>query len=578
MKWPYRTSAAIVLGLLCSIFFLIGIITYKTSAQFVENNRLQNNAFIVLKKFEIVLNCLTDAETSQRGYIITGNESYLKPYHTAVANIDREFNELRQLVKNNPEHMQRLDALEPLIAEKLGGINERIVIRKNKGFEAAAREVRTGKGMVAMDKIRNIIDKMEGEERSMLRQNIAETEKSGRNALFIIIFGSSLSFVIVTIANIFTYQELKKRKQAEDVLLKAHDELEHRVEERTKELRESEVKFRTLAETSIAAIFIHEGEKFIYVNPMMESITGYNKKELLEMNFWDTVHPDFKDLVRERGFSRQRAEAVPSEYEFKMFRKDSEERWHRIHATSFHFEGKRAALGTAFDITEQKKAEEQLHIYQNRLRYLAAEVTLFEEHERRRIAADLHDHVIQMLALCNIRMQTLKESLGNSQRKAVDEIGEFLQQAINYSRSLVSELSPQILYTLGLEAAIEWLGENLLEKNGIKFQFQNDGQSKPLKDDIQIILFLTVRELMFNIVKHSKASEAKVSIQKHRDNYEIVIEDNGIGFDTSKILSPVGRGFGLFNIREQLYSIGGQLKVGSGQGISTYITILVRTQ
>jgi signal transduction histidine kinase len=205
-------------------------------------------------------------------------------------------------------------------------------------------------------------------------------------------------------------------------------------------------------------------------------------------------------------------------------------------------------------------------------------LTLIEERERKKIAADLHDHVIQMLALCKMRMQALKETLSKSQWKAMDDIQVFLDQAIHFSRSLVSELSPQILYALGLEAAVEWLGEQILEKNGIEFQFQDDGQAKPLKDDVRLILFLSVRELMFNIVKHSKANEAKVQIQKLDSSIKIVIEDNGAGFDTSQTINHNGhRGFGLFNIREQLYGIGGQIKVESGDGRGTYVKILAPT-
>jgi|WetSurMetagenome_2_1015567.scaffolds.fasta_scaffold16900_3 PAS domain S-box-containing protein len=821
----YRKSLAALFGLFSALVVIIGIVAYRTSAKFIEYNQLQNKSLETLKKLEAVRGRLVDAETGQRGFIITGDDRYLRPYNAAVSELDREFSELQQLVKNNSSHMRRLQVLKPLVDEKLRGIRERIGIYREKGIEAAALEVRRGRGLIVMEKIREIIGDMEDEERNILIQSIAETRASGKYTLFVLVFGSSVSILIVVTANIFLYGELKKRekaeealrisersyreifnstsdalvihdengtisdlneqactlfgvdratvlessigqfslgeppysqaeaaeklhgafyegpqvfewrsrrvngevfwsevalraseilgkriviasvrninnrkqaeeslkkreaelesifraapigigvvvnrtikaankrwcemtgyslaelldkdarmlypddadyeyvgtekyrqivgkgtgivetrwlrkdgniihillssapldpsdwskgitatvldisdrKKAEEALLKAHAELEQRVEERTAELRESEEKFRTLAETSLAGIYIYRGEKLLYVNPRIEAITGYCREELLRMRYWDFMHPDFKDLIRERGQARQRGEPVPTQYELKVVKKTGEERWVAIYSAPFQIAGELAILGTAFDVTERKEIEEQLFVYQNRLRTLAAELTLTEEHERRKIAADLHDHVIQMLALCRIKVDALKDSLGNLQVKAVDEIGGFIDEAINYSRSLISELSPQILYTLGFESAVGWLGEEILGKNSIQFHYRNEGQPLLLKDNARIILFLAVRELLFNIVKHSKAHEARVTIQKNGNTVHVNVEDDGVGFDVSGGVTPIGGGgFGLFNIREQLYSIGGQLIVDSRQGEGTRIRL-----
>ena len=132
------------------------------------------------------------------------------------------------------------------------------------------------------------------------------------------------------------------RKQAEDAL------------------KESEARFRTLADTAPCAIFIYQGTQIVYANEFMESLSGYSREELRDMNFWDTVHPDFRNLVRLRGMARQDKEEVPGSYEFKFLRKDGEERWIRFAASSIDFGGRAAALGTAFDITERRRAEEQI--------------------------------------------------------------------------------------------------------------------------------------------------------------------------------------------------------------------------
>ena len=132
------------------------------------------------------------------------------------------------------------------------------------------------------------------------------------------------------------------RKQAEDAL------------------KESEARFRTLADTAPCAIFIYQGTRIVYANAFMETLSGYTREELQVMNFWDVVHPDFRDLVRLRGMARQEKEAVPGSYEFKFLRQDGKERWVQFSASSIDFGGRAAALGTAFDITERKQAEEQI--------------------------------------------------------------------------------------------------------------------------------------------------------------------------------------------------------------------------
>ncbi|HWP82851.1 MAG TPA: PAS domain S-box protein, partial [Bacteroidota bacterium] len=117
--------------------------------------------------------------------------------------------------------------------------------------------------------------------------------------------------------------------------------------------------FRTLANTTPAAIFTY-GEKFTYVNPAAESLTGYTSAELLGMNFWEIVHPDNREFVRHRKQARLRGEDVPNRYEFKILRKDGASRWIEFSSGMFKPNGKAYAIGTAFDITERKLYEERL--------------------------------------------------------------------------------------------------------------------------------------------------------------------------------------------------------------------------
>ena len=124
--------------------------------------------------------------------------------------------------------------------------------------------------------------------------------------------------------------------------------------------KQSEARFRSLAETSTAAIFIYHGEKFVYVNSAAEQLTGYTNDELLHKTFWELTHPDHLDMIQQRRSAQQRGESVLSRYEFKIVTKDGTERWLDFTVSSIHFEGAPASLGIALDMTNQKKLEQQV--------------------------------------------------------------------------------------------------------------------------------------------------------------------------------------------------------------------------
>ena len=125
-------------------------------------------------------------------------------------------------------------------------------------------------------------------------------------------------------------------------------------------LRASEARFRTLAETAPCAIVIYQGDHFRYVNPAAASITGWDRDELTGKEFWDLVHPDFQHLVGGKGRPGQRGVEAPARHEFKIVRRDGEERWLDFSAGAIEYGGRVAALGIAFDVTERKRAEEQI--------------------------------------------------------------------------------------------------------------------------------------------------------------------------------------------------------------------------
>ncbi len=226
------------------------------------------------------------------------------------------------------------------------------------------------------------------------------------------------------------------------------------------------------------------------------------------------------------------------------------------------------------EVTGLKRAQQQLRTYQEQLRSLASQLSVAEERERRRLAADLHDQVGQALAVIKLKLGPLRQSIGNSETKSyLDEIRDLLEKAISQTRSLTFDLSPPMLYELGLEPALEWLAEEFQAKHGISTQLQDDGRAKPLDDDIRGLLFRAANELLINVAKHARAREVLLSVKRVNENICIQVKDDGVGFDSEDSTRPA-HGFGLFNIRERLTAIGGHIEIKSKPGWGTAVILV----
>jgi PAS domain S-box-containing protein len=126
------------------------------------------------------------------------------------------------------------------------------------------------------------------------------------------------------------------------------------------ELRKSEEKFRMLAESSSFAIMMHQGDHWIYANRAAEEISGYTEKELCGMHFWDIVHPDYREMVKQSGYNRQQGKVMPRAYEFKIITKNGVEKWVNLNGNRIQYEDKPTALISVTDITERKITEAAL--------------------------------------------------------------------------------------------------------------------------------------------------------------------------------------------------------------------------
>jgi PAS domain S-box-containing protein len=226
------------------------------------------------------------------------------------------------------------------------------------------------------------------------------------------------------------------------------------------------------------------------------------------------------------------------------------------------------------DITQLRLQQERIHVDQERIASLTEELLMAEERERRRIAVDLHDSVGQILAFSKREISVLQKEAPVALSQSFSEIKKQIDVAIKHTRDLTFDLSPQTLYSFGLEAAIEELAEKFSVEHGIGCYYNAVNQPKPITEQLTILLYRCVRELLMNIVKHAKANDVHISIKRIKTNVEITVADDGQGFDPA-ILESVAdkKKFGLVSIRERLRRLGGTFSLQSSKGTGTKVVL-----
>ena len=439
-------------------------------------------------------------------------------------------------------------------------------------------------------------EKLQGKKLDVLH---LEAKKKNGSRVFIELSSSLIIQNGKTVGTQGIIKDVTERRKAEEQLRKAHEELEIRVRQRTADLagvvedlrneiaerkraeeslRNAEERFRTIFENTVVGLYRTTPDgRMLLANPALIKMMGCRSfKELAEFNVekngYDPSTPRsiFKQRIKKGGRVLGLESVWRRPNGTKLFVSDSAFAVKDAKGKIAYYEG------TAQDITQRKEAQAKLMLYQQQLRSLASELSLAEERLRRRIAAELHDHIAQNLAISKIKLESLTDNAEPDLAKSLNEVNNLISQTIEATRSLTFEISPPVLYELGFEAAVNWLAKQTRQRFGLEVEFADDGKPKPLNTDIRVLLFQAVRELLVNVVKHAKAKKAKVFTCRIQKNIQVTVEDNGIGFDAeaiSAVKDPAKGGFGLFNIRERLDQIGGSVIINARAGKGTRITL-----
>lgn len=377
--------------------------------------------------------------------------------------------------------------------------------------------------------------------------------------------------------------------------------------EAEKALRESEARFRTMADVSPVIIWVTDSNGCIeFINRAYETFCGMSEHDVQELRWKFVIHPDDRDEYM-RAFLKCVREQTAFTGKCRIKRADGEWRWiasygaprwstngkflghvgsspdiHELITAQQAVRDSEAQLRSFAGGLEQLVAErtEELMQSQERLRGLASELNLAEQRERKRLATELHDHLQQLLVLGRLKLgqgKHLTEAIPAA-AKLIQQTDEVLTEALAYTRSLVAELSPPVLREHGLIAGLKWLGE-WMRRHEIEVTVEAENETFGLPEEQAMLLFQSVRELLINAAKHARANRAWVVVTHSEGYLHIMVKDEGAGFSLTAVPRTDAAGgsskFGLLSVRERMKALGGSLAMEStpGKGTTAMLTL-----
>ncbi len=402
-------------------------------------------------------------------------------------------------------------------------------------------------------------------------------------------------------------------------LIKANEDLTRENAERKEAeeaLQASEEKFRAVAETSPAAIFLYQGERFIYVNPSAERLIGYTQDELLAMNFWDWVHPDFSELVKTRGIERQQGANPPAKYEFRFITKAGMERWGLLSAKCIEFAGKSTGIAAFVDITERKltemeirKMNEELQLSSEQLLTAQEELVRKEKlaslgqlsgcvaHELRNPLGVMNNAVYFLKSIQSNADENVKEYLEIISQE-IENAGRIITDILELSRTSVPKIMPtepfllvtnslkkctvpkSISLKIDIPNSLPQLKVDPLQMNQVLQNIINNAcQAMPNGGSITISArSVQVSEMEVRGPENTIKENGTLDVEPSSNSLEISVKDTGEGIspeNLKKLFQPLfttkerGIGLGLTICRSFTEANGGSISVESQSGAGT---------
>ena len=341
-------------------------------------------------------------------------------------------------------------------------------------------------------------------------------------------------------------------------------------------LRISENKYRLLFNQNPMPMWMISlpERNFLDVNPAAVAHYGYSKEEFLKMNIRD-IRP-VEDLKKMEQQIATQPSGIFNAGIWQHKKKDGTIVQVNIITHNIFYEGKQAKLVLANDITEKIIAEENLKKSHEELRQLAANLENIRESERTHMAREIHDELGQQLTGLKMDISWLNRKIQSSDEEVHNKIKDTIQlidKTVITVRRIATELRPSILDDLGLIAAMEWQSEEFQKRAEIKTTFKSNVHNADLQPALATGVFRIYQESLTNVLRHALATEVKSSLIINAGTLELVITDNGKGFNPQDIEHK--KTLGLLGMKERTLIMGGTYEISGKPGMGTSVRIIV---
>src|ERR1700722_16204719 len=340
---------------------VVGVVSYLSVVRLNEDAAWVEHTHEVLGRLDSLLAALTDSETAERGYVITGDESYLEPYRQSARDVDLEASRLRELTADNRTQQLRLDSLVPLVSDRLTELHEVIDLRRIQGFGPAQSEILAGKGRGIHNQIRSLINEMKSAETSLLKERQRLADRSAATTRAVIVVGGLLGCGLVALALWAILRDFAGRARAERALLDANDQLEARIQHRTADLALSHERMRAIVNTALDGIVTmdHEG-RLTEFNPAAEVIFGHRRSDVIGLPLAEVIIPAARRQRHWDGLARYldtgEAPILGKRIELAGLRADGMEVALEVSIDRMPGDGPPSFAGFVRDITERERA------------------------------------------------------------------------------------------------------------------------------------------------------------------------------------------------------------------------------